>query len=267
MPYPLKSVRILCVTAALIVLAGCQQQYRYSSPSYRSYPTYAPRSSNTSNTVAEHIKVSTDLIVCLNSIRGSEPKWETSAPIWRMYVAEAKRRGFTEQHCARVAGPGRKPKPPIVARVIPDNPSPTPSRRSRPSRSSTGSGFFVSKLGHIVTNAHVVDRCRRITVGANANNQTTAILNSKDDKNDLALLKLASLETASAETKSLIKNLGLKVVPLAAHGLLRSEDVELGESVLVAGFPFGDLYSDTHSTRLFSKHQLYQRFPRIVWFE
>ena len=22
-----------------------------------------------------------------------------------------------------------------------------------------------------------------------------------------------------------------------------------------------------HSTRLFSKHQLYQRFPRIVWFE
>jgi hypothetical protein len=24
---------------------------------------------------------------------------------------------------------------------------------------------------------------------------------------------------------------------------------------------------DVHSTRLFSKHQLYQRFPRIVWFE
>ena len=75
--------------------------------------------------------------------------------------------------------------------------------------------------------------------------------------------------------------------------------------VLVSGYPYGDIYSNTvkvtkgivsadrgigdnsgrfqldaavqpgssggpiydHSTRLFSKRQLYQRFPRIVWFE
>jgi S1-C subfamily serine protease len=53
------------------------------------------------------------------------------------------------------------------------------------------------------------------------------------------------LETASAGTKSLIQNLGLKVVPLAADGLLRFEDVELGENVLVAGFPFGEIFGDT----------------------
>jgi S1-C subfamily serine protease len=84
-----------------------------------------------------------------------------------------------------------------------------------------------------------------MTVGDNANNQIRTTLIANDRKNDLALLKLGSLETASTETKSLVSKLGIKVVPLAAHGLLRSEDVELGESVLVAGFPFGDLYSNT----------------------
>jgi len=116
---------------------------------------------------------------------------------------------------------------------------------SAPPQFGTGSGFFVSKSGHVVTNAHVVKGCNRITVGDNANTQSRAALVSTDRRNDLALLKLGSLETASAETKSLIQKLGIKVVPLVAHGLLRSEDVELGESVLVAGFPFGDLYSNT----------------------
>ena len=35
------------------------------------------------------------------------------------------------------------------------------------------------------------------------------------------------------------------VVPLASNGLLRSEDVRLGEKVLVAGYPFGDTLSNT----------------------
>ena len=119
-----------------------------------------------------------------------------------------------------------------------------PKPTTRP-QSSSGSGFFVSKSGHVVTNAHVVKNCKRVTLGDDGKNQTDAAPVSTDIKNDLALLKLGSLETASAETKSLIKNLGLNVVPLAAHGLLRSEDVDLGESVLVAGFPFGDIFSNT----------------------
>ena len=54
---------------------------------------------------------------------------------------------------------------------------------------------------------------------------------------------------ASADTKSLILKLGIKVsprsVPLASDGLMRSEDVELGEDVLVAGFPYGEMFSNT----------------------
>ena len=66
------------------------------------------------------------------------------------------------------------------------------------------------------------------------------VLVEADRRNDLALLK-----TAAAENRSLVEELGIKVVPLASRGLLRSDDVELLEKVIVAGFPFGDLYSDT----------------------
>ena len=41
-----------------------------------------------------------------------------------------------------------------------------PVKKSPPRKSAgTGSGFFVSKLGHIVTNEHVVRNCGSITVG------------------------------------------------------------------------------------------------------
>ena len=112
-------------------------------------------------------------------------------------------------------------------------------------QSGTGSGFFVSKMGHVITNAHVVQSCNRVTIGDNANKQVPAELINTDRSNDLALLKLSTLEMASAESKSLIQKLGVVVVPLAANGLLRNEDVRLGEKVLVAGYPFGDVFSNT----------------------
>ena len=112
-------------------------------------------------------------------------------------------------------------------------------------QSGTGSGFFVSKMGHVITNAHVVRGCKRITIGDNANKQVPAEVINTDKSNDLALLKLSSLEMASAESKSLIQKLSIVVVPLASKGLLRSDDVRLGEKVLVAGYPYGDIFSNT----------------------
>ena len=109
----------------------------------------------------------------------------------------------------------------------------------------TGSGFFASKLGHVITNAHVVKGCKKITVGDNANKQVPAEVVNTDKSNDLALLKLSFLEMASAESKALIQKLSIAVVPLASKGLLRSEDVRLGEKILVAGYPFGDAFSNS----------------------
>ena len=57
--------------------------------------------------------------------------------------------------------------------------------------------------------------------------------------------ELGSLESVSVESKTLLRKLGLKIVPFAADGLLRFDDVELGEDVLVADFPFGEIFDDT----------------------
>ncbi len=127
-----------------------------------------------------------------------------------------------------------------------------PAKKSPPPKSAgTGSGFFVSKLGHIVTNEHVVRNCGSITVGDSTTNQVGATLLEKDKRNDLALLRISSTQMASAESKSLISKLGLRVeistpsVPLASGGLLRPDDVELGEDLLVSGYPYGEIISNT----------------------
>ena len=127
---------------------------------------------------------------------------------------------------------------------------PAPQKPQTPTLESTGSGFFVSKTGHILTNEHVVRDCGSVTVGDNANNQVTASIKETDERNDLALLRISSTKMTSAETKSLIrklssKKLGLKLVPLASEGLVRIDDVELGEDVLVAGYPYGELFSNS----------------------
>ena len=92
---------------------------------------------------------------------------------------------------------------------------------------------------------------RSITVGDSATKQVEATLVEKDKRNDLALLRISSTQMASAESKSLISKLGLRVeistpsVPLASGGLLRPDDVELGEDLLVSGYPYGDIFSNT----------------------
>ena len=133
----------------------------------------------------------------------------------------------------------KKSKPKQVAKKSEPKQSPPPAS------GSTGSGFFVSKLGHIVTNEHVVRECGSVTVGDNAKKQVTASILETDKRNDLALLRITSTKMASSDTKSLISKLGLSVTPLASEGLVRSEDVDLGEGVLVAGYPYGELFSNT----------------------
>jgi TPR repeat protein len=89
-----------------------------------------------------------------------------------------------------------------------------------PKKGSAGSGFFISKAGHVITNQHVVSKCKRVTVGDNTRKQVTADILETDRSNDLALLKISSTKMASAETKSLMQKLGIKIVPLASKGLI-----------------------------------------------
>ena len=146
--------------------------------------------------------------------------------------------------------PAKKTPSTIVARKSLPSKKPTPqtkprSPKSKRKSSSTGSGFFISKLGHIITNQHVINNCQSVTVGDNANKQVAVGILETDERNDLALLRISSTKIASKESKSLIRKLGIQVIPLVSEGLLRSEKIELGEDVLVSGFPFGDIFSNT----------------------
>ena len=115
---------------------------------------------------------------------------------------------------------------------------PKKQQKAKP-KSSSGSGFFISKLGHIITNQHVVNKCKKITIGDHIDKQVPAKLLETDSVNDLALLRTTNIKMASAETQSLLRKLSIEIVPLASGGLMRKGEVKGGEDVIVAGFPYG----------------------------
>ena len=89
---------------------------------------------------------------------------------------------------------------------------------------STGTGFFVSKMGHIVTNNHVVEQCEAIQF-TNLGTEVSAVLLARDKVNDVALLK-AEIEPAG------VLHIG-------------EEKAELLQRIFVAGFPFGSVVSSS----------------------
>jgi hypothetical protein len=77
---------------------------------------------------------------------------------------------------------------------------------------ASGSGFAVSNNGLILTNRHVVDNCKGISVS----DFGSAAIKAVDEQNDLALLKIQGTTSAAR---------------------FRSSSVGLGETVYVLGFP------------------------------
>lgn len=92
-----------------------------------------------------------------------------------------------------------------------------PPPRSGP---SSGSGFAIERH-HVLTNAHVVEGVRDVTVG-NERGQQPAEIVFADPRNDVALLRVEK--------------------PLATVGRFRfSLDLDLGEDIVVLGFPLQGL--------------------------
>ncbi len=110
---------------------------------------------------------------------------------------------------------------PQVARA--EHAAPSPARPAvRSKDAGHGTGFFVSKAGHLVTNQHVVSQCRRIEVTPHGGHAVTARLAAVDGRHDLALLEVGHRPA---------------VVPA-----FRST-VGLGEPVSVFGYPLPTLVS------------------------
>ncbi|SJZ71594.1 Trypsin-like peptidase domain-containing protein [Enhydrobacter aerosaccus] len=82
---------------------------------------------------------------------------------------------------------------------------------------ATGTGFYVTRQGHIVTNAHVVDRCKSVTVARVGEQMLDASVVTADKQNDLTVLLAAG--------------------PAPAVATLRSRPIRQGEPVIAFGFP------------------------------
>jgi TonB family protein len=94
---------------------------------------------------------------------------------------------------------------------------------------SSGTGFAVSRQGHILTNYHVVDNCPSIRVTADGEQKELTIV-ATDKKHDLAIVKLQG--------------------PLSNVARFRKgRTIRLGDSIVVVGFPFHGVFaSEAHVT-------------------
>ncbi len=93
-------------------------------------------------------------------------------------------------------------------------------RRSQRSQVGTGSGVIIDKNGYIITNNHVIDGAREISITTNDNKIYQATLVGTDPKTDIALLKIETDED----------------LPYIVFG--DSDQAKIGEWVLAVGNPF-----------------------------
>jgi S1-C subfamily serine protease len=63
------------------------------------------------------------------------------------------------------------------------------AERNRPKLIGSGTGFVVSPAGHVLTNNHVIKKCRQVRTEIDGVKNELRVI-SKDSENDLALLKL-----------------------------------------------------------------------------
>jgi len=91
----------------------------------------------------------------------------------------------------------------------------------RQTQRALGSGFFIDKLGHILTNRHVVEGMDQISVTLVSGKTYDAKLIGRDARTDVALLKIDPKET------------------LTVLDLGDSDQAEVGEWVMAIGNPFG----------------------------
>ena len=89
---------------------------------------------------------------------------------------------------------------------------------------ASGTGFYISTLGHLVTNHHVIEGCKKVKAHRKGVAQEATII-AVDRLNDLALLQ--------------VKTPSSYVFPIS------KENPYPLQEIIVAGFPFGDAISSS----------------------
>ncbi len=133
----------------------------------------------------------------------------------------ALRKHLEEQGYIPRSAPAPRPESVAVARPAPVAPSPAPKEDKR---ASSGTGFFVTREGHVVTNNHVIEGCSSIQIKASNTSPVAARLLARDTNNDLALLKADITADKFATIRS---------------------GVRLGEAVAAFGFPLNSVLASS----------------------
>ncbi len=95
---------------------------------------------------------------------------------------------------------------------------------------TTGTGFFVTRDGHIITNNHVVENCGQISIHGD-DMSTGATLVAQDKEHDLALLKAAFPNNDMAYFNSM------------------KDPLKAGDPVVIVGYPLDSWRSHQPITR------------------
>ena len=151
------------------------------------------------------VNISTSQTVAARGDRGSPdmPQFPPGSPFERFF------RDFMERN--------RPPGPPPGAAPGQRGDRNPPARRSQ----SLGSGFIIDPSGIVVTNNHVIDGADEITITMHDGMMLKATLIGKDERTDLAVLKV-------------IADRPLPAVPFGD-----SDAARVGDWVLAIGNPFG----------------------------
>ena len=112
--------------------------------------------------------------------------------------------------------PGRTPFDQFMRRFF-NNPLRNPSEKTM----ALGSGFVIDPAGYVVTNNHVVANAQKVTVTFQDNTQHPAKVLGRDERTDLALLKVDPNQQLSYVTWG------------------NSDDAKVGDWVVAVGNPFG----------------------------
>lgn len=118
----------------------------------------------------------------------------------------------------------------VTPRPAPATPAPPAPQATTPSTLS-GTGFYVTTAGHVLTNDHVVRDCRAIIVRRPGLPFMPGLLIAKDTSVDLALVKTSVTPEAIAEFRS-------------------GTAIRAGDSIVVYGFPLAGALSSAGNLTL-----------------